>query len=195
MTMLQYLQEDFWFYVLNLLGFGLVALVTWLWTRLKATQIERHYQTQIEALRLAQLQQLKTSFDLTQQREHMRRLIYGMQQALQQDQPQYLRQYRHQLSHQLILNYLPAANQLLDFQAHQIKESAWIEDQVVPVLETCRQVLAALNAPSVRQALPTPTEVVLEAKEVAKPLQLLRQAGQKGRAQAYAKALDLSKAA
>lgn len=195
MKYLQYLQEDLWFYALNLLGFAVVVLATWLWTRLRATRIEQQYQTQLQALRLQHstaLQQPQRYLDA--QREHLRRLVYGMTQALRDQNLPHLRQYRHQLSHCLILDYLPAARRLWQLQRPlegAAPSAPWIEEQVVTVLETSRQVLAALNAKPVLAALPTATEVVLQPQELAAAFRLLREAQQQPRAKAFAQALDL----
>lgn len=196
MTLLEYLLEDALFYLLNSLGFVLVVLVTWLWTRFRAVRLERDYQTRLHALRMQYEGQWHEPVAyLAEQRERLRRLVYGMRQALQQNNLQQLQQYRHQLSHALILDYLPAANRLwtalAPFEGSR-PSAAWVEAQILPVLETCRQTLAALNAPTVRKALPQATEVVLEQKDLGNALTLLRQAKQTYRAKAYGQALDLS---
>lgn len=195
MNRFQFLLDDIGFYALNVLGFCLVALVTWLWTRLRAARLDRAYQAQLQALRLQQADAYQApALHLAEQRERMRRLLYGMRQALQEDHLQALRQYRHQLSHALILDYLPAAVRLWALQRPlegAQPSAAWIDDAVAPTLETCRQVLAGLNAAPVLSALPTATEVVLQPQEVAFAFRLLREAGQERRARAFAKALDL----
>lgn len=195
MNHFQFFLDDIWFYLLNLLGFCLVALVTWLWTRLRAVRLDRAYQVQLKALRLqhAEAYQKPVQY-LAEQREQMRRLLYGMKTALEEDRLQDLRQYRHQLSHVLILDYLPAATRLWQTQRPlegARPSAAWVEHAVVPVLETSRQVLAGLNAAPLLKVLPTATEVVLEARELTPALQLLRQAQQKRRAKTYARVLEV----
>lgn len=195
MNRFQYFLDDIWFYILNLLGFCLVVLVTWLWTRLRAVRLDQVYQAQLQALRLqhAETYQKPVQY-LAEQREQMRCLLYGMRVALQENRLQDLRQYRHQLSHALILDYLPAAVRLWETQRPlegSRPSATWVEGTVVPVLETCRQVLAGLNAAPVLKVLPTATEVVLEAKELMPALRLLRQAQQKRRAKAYARVLEV----
>ena len=193
MNRFQFLLDARWFYGLNVLGFCLVALVTWLWTRLHAVRLHRAYEAQLQTLQLQQPTAYQNAAQhFAQQRDHMRRLLYGMRAALQEDRLQVLRQYRHQLSHVLILDYLPAATRLWQVQRPLAGNTAeWLDETVVPVLETCRQVLAGLNAAPVLRALPTATEVVLSTQELTPALRILRQAKQNRRAKAYARAFEV----
>lgn len=160
MTLLEQLQADAAFYVLNILGFTVVVLLTWLLTR----------RQQAKALAALQQQKQQTNTDaravfvgieeqMDHEKEYLRRCVQLLEQALLNEDVNALRQQRYQLVHGLMDKYRPKVARAAQFwadyyQDNKKQQQVLAEQFLVSFLETCRQVVAAVNAKAVIRLLP-----------------------------------------
>ncbi|MFK7799618.1 MAG: hypothetical protein AB8E82_19350 [Aureispira sp.] len=201
MTLLEQLQADAAFYLLNILGFTVVVLLTWLLTR----------RQQARALAALQQQQQQTNTDakviflgiaeqIDHEKEYLRRCVQLLEQALLDEDVEALRQQRYQLVHGLMDKYRPKVARAAQFWAdyyhdHKKQQQILAEQILVPFLETCRQVVAAVNAKAVIKLLPKDISAdqafVLEQGTLQFALDALQACGRGRWAKQYQKAMPL----
>jgi hypothetical protein len=201
MTLLEQLQADAAFYLLNILGFTVVVLLTWLLTR----------RQQAKALAALQQQQQQTNTDarailmgieeqIDHEKEYLRRCMQLLEQALLDENVEALRQQRYQLVHGLMDKYRPKVARAAQFWADYYRDNkkqqqALAEQTMVPFLETCRQVVAAVNAKAVLRLLPNDIPAdrafVLEQSSLQFAWDALQACGRGRWAKQYQKAMPL----
>lgn len=201
MTLLEQFQADAAFYLLNIVGFTIVVVLTWLLTR------------RSQAMALAALEQQQKASDITAQttfaalqeqldyeQEYLRRTLQLLEQALLREEVPAIRQQRQLLVHGLMVNYRPKVARLAQLWMHyypdnKAQQQALAQHTVVPFLETFRQVTAAVNAQAVLQALPQDIAAdqafLGEQTELDFAFNTLAAAGKKSWAKEYQKALKL----
>lgn len=201
MTLLEQLQADAAFYVLNVLGFTVVVLITWLLTR----------RQQAKALATLQQQKKQTNTDasailmgieqqIDHEKEYLRRCVQLLEQALLNEDVTALRQQRYQLVHGLMNKYRPKVTKAAQFwadyyQDNKPQQQVLAEQIIVPFFETCRQIVAAVNAKAVLQLLPKDIPAdqafVLEQGSLQFALDALHACGRGRWAKQYQKAMPL----
>jgi hypothetical protein len=201
MTFLEQLQADWLFYMLNVLGFVVVVATTWLLVRSK------------QANALAALQEQQATVDLAantvflglqekidKEREYLRRSVQLLEQALRSNDLKALREHRYQLIHSLLQNYRPKVMRQTQLWQHHYQnnpsqQQLLAKQMLVPFLETCRQVIAAINAKAVLEQLPANSLVdeafVGEEQEFEFAFQALKNCGRTRWAKQYRNALAL----
>lgn len=201
MTLLEQFQADAAFYLLNILGFSVVVLMTWLLTKrshAKALAALEQQQKANNATAQTTFASLQEQIDY--EREYLRRTLQLLEQALLKEEVPVLRQQRQLLIQGLMTNYRPKVASMTQlwmhyYQNNKSQQQALAEHTLVPFLETFRQVTAAINAKAVLQALPQDIPVdqafVGEQTELDFAFQALVQAGKKKWAKQYQKALKL----
>ncbi|MGH1336965.1 MAG: hypothetical protein ACRBFS_12645 [Aureispira sp.] len=205
MTLLEQLQADAAFYWLNILGFMVVVLITWLLTRSR------------QAKALAALEQQKKETNVTasntfiamqeqldHEKEYLRRCTQLLEQAVLADDSKAVRQQRYQLTHGLMQNYRPKVARAVQFwmdyyQEDKKQQQVMAEETIVPFLELCRQITAAVNAKAVLQVLPKdiPADqaLVIEERSLNFAFKALEACGRKRWAKQYQQAMKLELAA
>lgn len=160
MTLLEQLQADAAFYVLNILGFLVVVLLTWLLTRSRQAKALAALQQQQQLTKAATndtFVALQEGID--HELEYLRRSMQLLEQALLEEDVAGVRQQRYQLVHGLMQNYRPKvarAAQLWSvyYQEDTAPQQELVKTMLLPFLETSRQITGAVNAKAVLNALP-----------------------------------------
>lgn len=204
MTLLEQLQADILFYLLNILGFLVVVVVTWLLTR----------SSQAKALAELERQKKQTNSTISSnfiimqdqinhEQEYLRRCTQLLEKGVLEENINMIRQQRYQLIYGLMQNYRPKVAQIVQFWMYYYKEDkeqqqAMAKNIIIPFLETCRQVIGAVNSKAVLNALPKDTladqAFVAELVELNFAFKALETCGRKRWAKQYQKTMALEAA-
>jgi hypothetical protein len=161
MPFLESLQSDWVFFLINSLVFGVVVLVTWLYAQSRHLATVAQLQVQIQQLQLKQNQYL---FDLEDEfnlkKERIRLILKEMELQLKSKDTAMLLARRNELTHVFVIEYRETMHRfarLADqyYELHPQKHQQFVQNFIVPFLETSRSILAAVNAKAVLAQLET----------------------------------------
>lgn len=159
MTFLEAIQADWIFYVVNILVFVVVIMVTWLYARGQQMEAIAKLQAQIQQIQLQQndkLFSLEDEFKL--KKERVRLILKDMEAQLKAKDMEMLKSRRNELSNVFVMEYRETMHRyarLADqyYELHPPKYQEFVRNYIFPFLDTSRKVLAAVNATIVMKAL------------------------------------------
>lgn len=159
MTFIEAIQADWIFYMVNILVFVVVVLVTWLYVRGQQMEAIAKLQVQIQQI---QLQQNDKLFSLEDEyklkKERLRLILKDMEAQLKAKDLDMLQSRRNELSNVFVMEYRETMHRyarLADqyYELHPPKYQEFVRNYIFPFLDTSRKVLAATNAPVVMKTL------------------------------------------
>jgi len=171
LTLLQTLQEDWIFYLLNILMFVVVVLVTSMYVQSKQMETIAKLEVQIQQLQLQQNEKLFALEDeFKKKKERLRLIMKDMETQLRQKEKDMLVARRNELSNVFVMEYRETMHRfarLADqfYELHPPKYRAFVRNYIFPFLETSRKVLAAINTPKVMQMAEAKTPVSYSYKD------------------------------
>lgn len=162
------LQADAPFYLINILAFFVVVAVTWLLVR--ASLLRQIYQlkTELAALRLGYNEQLFALEDVRQEREEeLRLLLSDLRGQLRVEQRNLVEARRNELSHLFFTAYREAVYQYsrLSIELYaddREKRLQLIENQILPFLQLSGDVLELMNQERLLKLIAAPPLLLSE---------------------------------
>lgn len=159
MSILQAIQADWIFYVINILMFFVVILVTWLYSKSKQMEVITKLKVELQQVQLEQNDKLYALHDdYKLKKERLRLIIKEMDLQLAEDNLDMLNARRNELSNVFVMEYREMmyrfarmADQYYDLDIPKYQE--FVRNQIFPFLDTSRKVLAAVNASVVTDKL------------------------------------------
>jgi hypothetical protein len=159
MTFLEAIQADWIFYVVNILVFVVIVMVTWLYARGQQIEAIAKLQAQIQQIQLQQnhkLFVLEDEFKL--KKERLRLILKDMETQLKDKDLDMVKSRRNELSNVFVMEYRETMHRyarLADqyYESHPPKYQEFVRNYIFPFLDTSRKVLAAVNSSTIMQAL------------------------------------------
>ena len=159
MTFLEAIQADWIFYVVNIIVFIVVVMVTWLYSQGQQMEAIAKLRAQIQQIQLQQddkLFRLEDEFKL--KKERIRLILKDMEAQLKAKDMDMLKSRRNELSNVFVMEYRETMHRyarLADqfYELHPPKYQEFVRNYIFPFLDTSRKVLAAINASVVMKAL------------------------------------------
>jgi hypothetical protein len=156
------LQQDFWFYLINLLAFATAIIISWLWTRYRWLAQVAQLKTEIALLKVQQGDQLSVLEDAYKAKEeHVRFVLQDFLQQLENGDAKMLQARRNELSNIFILEYrkrfyhfVRLAAEL--YEENEKKHRIVIENHILPFLQLAGDLLEVINQPNVLALSQTP---------------------------------------
>lgn len=155
MTFWEIIQQDFIFYIINLLIFVTVVLVTWLFAKSKQMESISKLKTQLEYLKMQQNDKLFALEDLYKKKqERLRLILKDMESNFKDSNKDMVEARRNELSNVFLLEYKDAVHKyarLADqyFAEYRPRHREFVQNHIFPFLDTSRKVLSAINTPNV----------------------------------------------
>lgn len=159
MTFLEVIQADWIFYLVNILVFIVIVMVTWLYAKSQQVEAIAKLQAQIQQI---QLQQNDKLFSLEDEyklkKERIRLILKDMEAQLKAKDIEMLKSRRNELSNVFVMEYRETMHRyarLADqyYELHPPKYQEFVRNYIMPFLDTSRKVLAAINASVILKTL------------------------------------------
>lgn len=157
-SFLDAIQNDLTFYILNILGFAVVVLVTWWYTRIQQFKTIAQLRTEIATLQIQQNNELFALEDVYKTKEErMRLIIKDLRDQLNGGDANMIRARRNELSNILALDYAKAMSnytRLADqfYDGNRYRHAQFVENHILPFLQNSGDIMETLNQASVRDA-------------------------------------------
>ncbi|MCP4442304.1 MAG: hypothetical protein GY810_25635 [Aureispira sp.] len=157
MTFWEIIQHDFIFYIINLIIFVTVVLVTWLFAKSKQLETVSKLKTQLEYLKMQQNDKL---FDLEdkykKKQESLRLILKELESNYKTNDKDMVEARRNELSNVFLLEYKDAVHKyarLADqyFAEYRPRHREFVQNHIFPFLDTSRKILSAINTPQIMQ--------------------------------------------
>lgn len=203
MTFLEAIQEDWIFYVVNILVFVVVVMVTWLYAKGQQMEAIAKLQAQIQQIQLQQNDKLFSLEDeYKQKKERVRLILKDMEAQLKAKDVDMLQARRNELSNVFVMEYRETMHRyarLADqyYELHPPKYQEFVRNYVFPFLDTSRKILAAINAGVVLKSLNNSAPIHYSYKDFDFAFDMIRKHPSfsfNREMNAYLKALGFSKA-
>ncbi len=171
MTFLDAIQADWIFYLINILVFVVVVMVTYLYANGKKVEAVARLQAQIQQI---QLQQNDKLFSLEDEyklkKERIRLILKDMEAQLSAKDVDMLQSRRNELSNVFVMEYRETMHRyarLADqyYELHPPKYQEFVRNCIFPFLDTSRKVLAAVNASVIMKTIGTSNPVRFSYKD------------------------------
>ncbi|MCH2044544.1 MAG: hypothetical protein MK212_10545 [Saprospiraceae bacterium] len=155
-SFLDAIQNDLTFYILNILAFAVIILVTWWYTRIQQFKTIAQLRTEIATLQIQQNNELFELEDIYKAKEErMRLIIKDLRDQINKGDLSMVRARRNELSNILALDYAKAMSnytRLADqfYDGNRYRHTQFIENHILPFLQNAGDIMKVLNQPSVR---------------------------------------------
>lgn len=171
MPFLEVIQADWIFYLINILVFGVVVLVTWLYAKGQHVEAIAKLQAQLQQIQLQQNDKLFALEDeFKKKKERIRLIMKDMEAQLKAKDEAMLQSRRNELSNVFVMEYRETMHRyarLADqyYELHPPKYQEFVRNYIFPFLDTSRKVLAAVNASVVMKGAGTTIPVRYSYKD------------------------------
>lgn len=159
MPFIESIQSDWPFYLVNILIFVSLILVTWLYAKARQAESVAQLQAQLQQLQMQQNQQL---FDLEDafklKKERIRLILKDMEFQLKKKDQEMLSARRNELTNVFIMEYRESMHRFARL-AHQYYElnppkyQEFVKNYIFPFLSTSHLVLSAVNTDAIKKQL------------------------------------------
>ena len=183
MGILENIQQDWIFYLVNLLAFVIIVAVTWLYSQSKQMEAIAKLQAQLQQLQLQQNDKLFALEDeYKKKKERLRLIMKDMENQLRNQDVDMLTSRRNELSNVFVMEYAISMHRyarLADqfYELHPLKYREFVRNYIFPFLEVSRKVLSAINTPKVMQTIGTKTPVTYSYKDFDFAFDMIRKHG------------------
>jgi hypothetical protein len=183
MGILEAIQQDWIFYLVNLLAFVIVVTVTWLYSQSKQMEAIAKLQAQLQQLQLQQNDKLFALEDeYKKKKERLRLIMKDMENQLRNQDVDMLTSRRNELSNVFVMEYAATMHRyarLADqfYELHPPKYREFVRNYIFPFLDISRKVLSAINTPKVMQTIGAKTPVQYSYKDFDFAFDMIRKHG------------------
>ena len=171
MGLLESIQQDWIFYVVNLLAFVAVVAITWLYSRSKQLETIAQLQAQLQQIQLQQNDKLFALEDeFKNKKERLRLIMKDMESQTKNKNIAMMIYRRNELSNVFVMEYTATMQRyarLADqyYELHPPKYREFVRNYIFPFLDTSRKVLSAINTPQIIETIGNASPVQYSYKD------------------------------